>query len=294
MLLADAITLFLGEYKPSTRASYSYELRRMADHIGPKRDITELSPALLTEYHQRLRSAGYSVGTVCKHVKTMKSFFNWAVRLELIERSPARTLHQPKPARYVERDKAMTDEELEAILDYTRYKYRDHALILFLADTGCRVGGAAGLRLQDLYLDTLSAQVTEKGDKTRFVVYGPACARALRVWLLKRKGQRGEYVFSRDGHRMTTYNLSQAIRRACKAVGIRVLSAHSLRHRKGHQLADAHVAPSIAATALGHSDPVITLHHYYPADWESAERELRKLVAEEIAPQKIIRLPRPG
>ncbi|MCB0079217.1 MAG: hypothetical protein KDD73_17590, partial [Anaerolineales bacterium] len=41
-------------------------------------------------------------------------------------------------------------------------------------------------------------------------------------------------------------------------------------------LADARVAPSIAATALGHTSIQTTLDHYYPGDWESAEKALRE------------------
>ena len=79
---------------------------------------------------------------------------------------------------------------------------------------------------------------------------------------------------------MKPENVSLIIRRAAQLAGVRVLSSHSLRHRKGHQLADSRIAPSIAATVLGHSDVVITLQHYYPADWESAEQAMRELMTD--------------
>jgi hypothetical protein len=38
-------------------------------------------------------------------------------------------------------------------------------------------------------------------------------------------------------------------------------------------LADQKTPITLAARFLGHSDPMVTANHYYPADWESAEKE---------------------
>lgn len=291
MELERAISLFLSEQRPSTRDSYVPVLKRMCSYLGPARPVTDIRPAHLAEYMQHLadhRHNGqpYAPATIVKHIKTIKTFFNRLVKLEMIPKSPAHALKQKRLPAYVSRDKAMTDAELAALLDFVKRKPRDYALLLFLADTGCRISGAAGLTVDDLDLDKRRAWVEEKGDKRRQVAYGDLCAKAIITWLLRRPKRAGQYVFTRDGALMKADNISLMIRRACKAVGIRTLSGHSLRHRKGHQLADQRTAPSIAATALGHTDPTITLRHYYPADWESAERELQKLVAtEELRPQ---------
>jgi integrase len=296
MLLSKAIELFLGEHKPSTQQAYRAALHLMRDWIGPARELSDVSSALLVEYFQVVvKRKHYAPATEQKHIKSVKTFFNWCVNLELIERSPAKAVRSKKLPRAIDRSKAMSDEELRLLLDSLRYKPRDYALILFLADTGCRRGGAAGLRIQDIDFDKLVAVVTEKGDKSRKVAFGEPTARALRQWLGFRSMHyqiKGVYVFSRDGLPMHAENISIIIRRAARRAGLRVLSSHSLRHRKGHQLADARVAPSLAATALGHSDPMITLTYYYPADWESAEKALRELLtdpAAEPAPEKIIR-----
>lgn len=285
MELKKAIELFLSEQRPTTRESYKSVLKRLCVTLGPARLVEEVKPADLVAYMQIIEGHNYAAATKLKHVKTIKCFFNRLVRLEELEKSPARVLKQKRLPTYVKRDKAMTDEELARLLDFVKYKERDYAALLFLADTGCRISGAAGLTIGDLDLEKRSAWVEEKGDKRRQVAYGDLCAKAIIKWLLRRPKSAGQFVFSRSQTAWKADNISQMIRRICKKIGIRVLSGHSLRHRKGHQLADQRTAPSIAATALGHSDPTITLQHYYPADWESAERELQKLVAtEELRP----------
>lgn len=289
MELRKAIELFLGEYKASTRHSYHYPMQSMSDWLGPARPITDIKPEMLIEYFQWVRQKDYAPATVRKHLKTIKTFWNWCVRVfDEIERSPARSLRSVKVPTAVDRSKAMQNDELAAVLDAVRYKPRDYALILFLADTGCRRGGAVGLRLEDINWENNRAKVTEKGERERLVEFGDKCAAALIKWLAVRSKSyaiSGEklrdgtvcvYVFSRHGEAMKAENVSLIIRRACKAAGIRVLSSHSLRHRKGHELADARVNPTIAATALGHASVHTYLEHYAPHDQETALRTLRE------------------
>jgi integrase len=293
MTLTHAITLFLDQYKASTREGFNYPLQSMAAFIGPARPLDSIRPEHLIEYANTLDRRDYAAATVRKHVKCLRTFFNWLVKIEAIDKSPARAVRLASVPAGIDRDKAMTDAELNAILDYTRHKSspRDHALILFLADTGCRAGGAANLKLEDLDLDNLRAIVLEKGEKTRPVAYGEDCARAIRIWLLKRPTAAGRFVFSRTQKAISADSVSLVVRRACIRVGIRSLGSHSLRHRKGHQLADNHVAVSVAAKALGHSDPVITMRHYYPHDWDRAEVELKKLAVQRSRkPKNIISL----
>ncbi len=292
MQLQKAITLFLGEHKPTTQQAYTTPLQMMRDWIGPARELADIKPALLIEYVQvKLDQQGYSPATRQKHIKSIKTFFNRMVALEELAQSPAKAVKGKKLYGAIDRSKAMTDDELGALLNAVRYKPRDYALLMFLADTGCRRGGAAGLRQQDLDFKNLEAEVTEKGDKPRKVTFGEACADALVKWFAYRDEhyvRRGTYIFSRDGLPIQAETLSIIIRRAAQVAGVRVLSSHSLRHRKGHQFADARIAPSIAATALGHSDPIVTMTYYYPRDWESAKRALQELVTH---PDTLLDLP---
>lgn len=290
MKLKSAAKLFLDSYPNlGTRRAYEQCLEPLFGIVSPDEDVKGVSAIHLIQFSQLVEKQKWAAATKRKHIKGIKTFFNWLVNYELIDKSPAKAIKTKRLETYISRDKAMTQDELDELLAYVRYKPRDYALVLFLADTGCRAGGAAGLRVEDIDFKRLSAKVTEKGDKTRNVVFGSETANALRVWLLQRKLGAGPYVFNRNGVRMNADNISLVIRRACNKIGIRSLGAHTLRHRKGHQLADQKVAPSIAATALGHSDPIITLQNYYPADWETAEKELRQLVIEEM-PKRIVKI----
>jgi len=281
--LEHAVTLFLGEYKATTARSFQQELKVMVPMLGGSRKLASIKPEHVLEYvNINILQRKYAPATKRKHIKTIKVFFNWCVKTGLLRTSPAQGVRNIRLPRAISREKAMTDTELAALVDELRYKTipRDLALVLFLADTGCRRGGASGLRVEHLDLQNRRAVVTEKGDQERVVFFGEQCADALTRWLAYRRKRghvEGGYLFSRDLEPIKPEAISLIIRRACRRAGIRVLSSHSLRHRKGHQFADSRIAPSIAATVLGHSDTAITVAHYYPSDLESARRAVSEL-----------------
>lgn len=288
MKLDKAIQLFLGEHRTTTATSYTYPLKLMCEWVGAAKDIADIKPEHLLEYFQVvIKPRGYAPATEQKHVKTVKTFLNWCVRVELLEKSPAKVIKGKRLRTAIGREKAMTDAELAKLLDTLRFKPRDYALVLFLADTGCRRGGVVGLRMGDVDWQALTAQVTEKGDKERKVAFGEQCARAIQQWIAYRSAHytiTGVYVFTRDGEKMHANNVSLMIRRACKQAGIRTLSAHSLRHRKGHQLSDARISPTIGAIVLGHEDPQTTMDSYYRKDWDAAEKAFRELLTQPDQP----------
>jgi len=292
MRLEIAVSLFLSRYdNPNTRDAYKTCLTGLLPTLG-QMSVRDVRPAHLVAYVATLDERNFAPATRNKHVKSIKTFFNWLVAIDELPKSPAVAVKTRVPPKRITRDKAMSDSELAAILRITYHKPRDYALILFLADTGARAGGAAGLRICDLDLANRRAVVTEKGYKTRPVVYGEEAAAAIRRWLLERK-LHSDYIFSRKATPLSSDQVSQIVRRACLAAGVRSLGSHSLRHRKGHQFADAKIAPSIAATALGHSKPTITLEYYYPQDFESAEKALREL-ATTLEETKIVKFQKGG
>lgn len=285
MELQQVVDIWLASHKHTTRVSYGFPMRLFIEHMGASRLLTSITPIDLVRYVQSaINPRGYAPATYNKHIKTLRTFFSWCASLDLIASSPMRGAIKLKPIpRGVNRAKAMTDPELFALLMVVRSKPRDRALLLFLADTGCRRGGAAGLRVGDIDWVKNRATVTEKGDITRVVSFGDECAVALRVWLAYRAMhhvQRGVYLWTRDGKPIKAEQISQTVRRLCQKACIRVRSAHSLRFRKGFQFADARIAPTYAAAYLGHSDPTITVRHYYPDDYDTAEALGRELMTD--------------
>lgn len=279
MKLFEALELFLGEKdNPSTRETYGHILSRFLNWLGDKQPA-EVESADILRYLQKVKPR-LAEATLEKYKKTIRTFFYWLESIGEIEgRNPVKAVKQKRISNKVRKDKAIHEDELEKLLDFLQWHTRNYAIALFLAQTGCRAGGVSNLKIEDLHLEECYAWVTEKGDKTREVPFNNDCATAIRQWLIKRLPTDNTYVFTTDkGTQMSSAIISQTIRRACIKVGIRSLGTHAFRHRVGHRFAEAGVAPTIAASVLGHSDPTITLNNYYPDSWHSAEAQIRNLI----------------
>lgn len=306
--LTDAIEIFLDDYdNANTRRAYSQDVLPLISHLGQQRLVHEIKPAELHRYVKKaLKDSDKAPATIQKAIKGIKRFFNWCVQMEFISDSPARHIKQTRPETSKDH-KAINENDLLAMLNYTRYFPKKNAMLLVLADTGCRAGGLVTMRLSKLDLENKMAYVTEKGNKTRKVWFGSECAHALNHWIRERKRLFPDcdldYVFVHRAKasysNYTTDALRTLLRRICETAGTsKVWGPHSFRHRKGCQLADEGVAPSVAAKILGHSDPAITLNYYYPKDDARAEAAIQlltigyeeELQEEEISPTNITSL----
>lgn len=272
--------------------------------IGPERPLELIRPEDLDAYvlDMRLRKVKYanhplrpaekkklSTATVYRNVKMIKTFFTWCVKRGHLEQSPARFLVNPRPHRPLGQGKAATDEELELLLEGAQFDPRDRAMVLLLAQSGCRAGEAASLSLHDLDLAQSSALVDGKGDKRRRIFFGEETVQALCAWLEVRPedGDHDCVFTSTRGHGpLTAQSVSQIIRRLSEKVGLsRSLGAHSLRHRVGQTFARQHVPVRVAQTYLGHARPEITFGYYQDVE-ETDLREAGKLLTLDPSPQE--------
>lgn len=294
MNLISAIeTFLLSQPNLGTRKAYKSCLIPMRDYIGPSRPIEDVEISDLVKYANQLHNhPTYAPATIRKHVISIKAFFNWLKKFGIITASPADAIKRPKVPRNIDRKKAMDEAHLTKLLEWSQFSPRHDALVRFLADTGCRIGGAHTLKLSDINFEKNIALVTEKGDKSRMVAFGQTTHEALKRWINARADDACEYVFATGDKNLQVANLAQLFRRACIASGIGSYGPHSLRHRKGYQLSDNKTSLAVAATVLGHESTETTLH-YYPRDWERAEAALRELSLEDSNKRspKIVNIP---
>lgn len=214
--------------------------------------------------------------TIHGYVRAIRAFFNWLVDEEVIRVNPARHLRLPSLPK--QPPKAISTKDRDRLLEAAKPDSRDYAIVCFLADTGCRVGGLVGLQLSDLDLETGRAVVQEKGKgggKSRTVYFNGRTKEALSRWLEARPASEDNAVFlsKQTGEALTTSGIYQVLKRLAKRVGIGGrFNPHAFRHgwarealKNGGTIADV-------AQVLGHEDEVITIRFY--GRW--ADDELKK------------------
>jgi len=221
---------------------------------------------------------GLSPFTVAGHVRAIKRLFNWLEDEGVIEANPVRKIRTPRPKR--KEPKAVDLQDFLALLATTeaggvadrsaersRRSLRDRAILLFLADTGCRVGGLCGLRVHDLDLGGGLAVITEKGDKARLVPFTSATAEALRAWLAVRPEDQGPWVFVSVSTNvkggLTPGGVIQMLKRRARKAGVTgVVNPHSFRHFFAREYLMNGGDLATLADLLGHSSVEVTKASY--------------------------------
>lgn len=211
---------------------------------------------------------GLSVATVAGHVRSVKRLFNWLQLEGLIAVNPAQRIKVPKTPR--DEPKAYALEDLQRLIEATAgdepASLRNRAIILFLADTGCRVAGLAGLRVIDLDMSGRIARITEKGSKTRKVPFSEPTRAALAAWLEVRPGDT-PYVcaaVARSGRdHLSAEGIRQMLRRLARKSGATgPVNPHSFRHGFAREYLLSGGDLATLADLMGHSDVQVTWQSY--------------------------------
>jgi integrase/recombinase XerC len=272
MLLSEAIeelaiaTRAEGR-SPKTVKAYQEKLSYLVAFLGdvPIEDVTTSD---LRRYIAHLWDRKLSPFTVKSRVRHLKRLFNFAQEEEIMKENPSKRIRTPAPRR--EKPKGIEWDDFIALLKTTEpgdlFDLRDRAIILFLFDTGCRVGGLASLTLENLDLEHQQALVSEKGNKTRFVFFEEETVRALEAWLKVRPQDQGPWLFvalNNQGEGLSDRGVYRMLRRRGKAAGCTgPVNPHAFRHGFArHYLMDGGDLGTLS-DILGHSDVSVTKLFY--------------------------------
>ena len=264
MQLAEAVERFLrsldGVKSAATVKWYHRRLSALAAFLGQQEtaDVT-------TDDLRRWRATyngRVSVWTLHGYVRAVRRLFRWLVDEGLLTDSPARRLELPRLPE--EPRKGISDNDRDKIIEAARQTGpRDYALVLFLADTLCRVGGLVGLRVFDLDLDAGEALVHEKGDKSRTVFILDDTVDALRAWLKERGDPGSHYVFTGKKGRLSTWGIYQILERLAKSADVkRNWNPHNWRHGGARGMLQRGASLGHVSQILGHSGIDVTNRFY--------------------------------
>ena len=290
MLLSEAIMVYVQAKTADGlsdrtltcyRRTLSYVLAFVGDREVGAVTVTDLR-AFVADLRSRKaenENQRLSIYTVASYVTMTKAFFSWLAADGVIIENPARRIKKIKGKR--DQPKAIETADLRKMLDASNgasmEDRRARAVLLFLADTGCRAGGLVGLKLADLHLDQGHALITEKGAKSRRVYLNPPTVAALRAWLAVRQATTLPYVFIglrfHAESRLTPNGLFQIIRGVAKRAGVTGrYNPHSFRHRFAKRWLEQGGDMGRLADIMGHADIKTTWDAY--AVW--TENELQE------------------
>jgi integrase/recombinase XerD len=201
--------------------------------------------------------------SAARYTSTLKRFYRYLLRENLIAADPTLNLDSPKLPRAL--PKTLTEADVERLLDSadtsTSLGLRDRAMLETLYATGLRVSELVGLKLTAVNLNDGVLRVTGKGNKDRLVPLGEEAVQWLRRYLeearpvLLARNLCDQVFVTARGSGMTRQAFWYLIKRRARAAGIsRPLSPHTLRHAFATHLLNHGADLRVVQMLLGHSD----------------------------------------
>ena len=216
-----------------------------------------------------------SVHHIHGEIRVVRTFFKFLFENKRIPENPAAKLELP-PLPDME-PKYIKEEDAQRILETARYSPRDYALLQFFASTGCRLGGALRLQIQDVDFELRRATVREKGRagryKARTVFLTQECVNALTEWFKLRATYKPkhEYVFTTvqsprsDGALpLTESSIAAIFDRLAQKADVRVgkFNPHAWRHAFARKLTRSGMPLGVVSSIMGHSTISVTTGYY--------------------------------
>lgn len=287
MKINKAIDLFLqslsGVRSQATIRWYNDLLRRFAACFAD-RLIDEITIYDLRSYRSELvekrtrygggsthpeEAEGLSPFTIHASIKAVKRFFSWCHEEELIPSNPASRLEVPPLPRKTR--KGINDEDADKMIRTAKAHPRDYAILCFVRDTGCRIGGVTSLKISNLNLNSnvdaerLQAVVYEKGAQDRTVYLTPTALKALEAWMeIRPDWVSHDLAFTTYGGKpLTEKGVYEIFRRIAQQANIREnWSPHEWRHRFAKTLLSNGANLQQVSQMLGHKSITVTSQFY--------------------------------
>lgn len=194
-------------------------------------NLDEISSADIHLYFLKLAET-CSSGGVHAHYRALRSFFNWWERETEEYKNPINKVSPPKVTNNP-REGISIDNVMKLVAECkTGMAERDKAILLTLADTGCRASEFLSIDMGDVDLINGEIRILHgKGGKVRTVYIGRNCRRKVRKYLKSRKEvfSHSPLWVTNDGCRLAYSGLRQIIRRRAGDAQIKTPGIHDFR-----------------------------------------------------------------
>jgi integrase/recombinase XerD len=222
------------------------------------------------------RKGGLSPYTINSYARGLKAYFSHLEKIGHIEKSPAKSLRLPKLPKTSKN--AISDDDLNKMLNYAMRSLRDYAIILVLRDSGCRVGELVTMRVDSLHFEKISIQgknifvlpedATEFEYRGKATIYAEktneyrqiffqheACTAVLRLLETRLPNSPPElWLSERNEEPLQRSGVYQRLKKIGAKVGAKTFNPHAFRHRLAKKMKERRVDPEIISRFLGHKD----------------------------------------
>jgi len=218
-------------------------------------------------------SQGYNPRSTSRLLSTIRRFFRYCIRENILTSDPSSLIDSPKIGRSL--PKTITEKEIEQLLAAPNddvLGLRDLAMLELLYACGLRISELVSLEISQISMLQGVLRVSGKGNKERLVPIGESAIDSIKDYLsasradLLGKKQCNTLFLSQRGQAMTRQTFWHRIKHYATISGIKkTISPHVLRHAFATHLLNHGADLRSLQMLLGHSDLSTTQIYTYVA-----------------------------
>ena len=247
----------------NTLQSYRRDIEQYEKYVSENKiNYLKATEETILEYMEYLREENKKESTISRSLASIRSFYQYLIRIKKIKKDPTMTIESPKINKRI--PNILTSKEVELLLDQPKdvdlKGTRDKAMLEFAYATGMRVTEMISLNLDDVKLD--EGYVVCRGrSKSRNIPLGSMSLKALKEYMddarpyLIRNEEEDALFVNVNGTRLTRQGFWKIVKYYKEQAHIeKDITPHVLRHSFATHLLQNGADLKAIQTMLGHSD----------------------------------------
>lgn len=279
------------QYSDETVKAYLSDIREFCEFMKETGDFTSFDKVATLDvqvFLSHLYDLNEARTTIIRKVSSLRSFYNFMVREDLVADNPFEYVSIKKHEKALPR--FFYEKEMNALFaaaksgDNEQLNLRDSALLETLYGTGMRVSECAGLTLSDVDFNVKMMLVRGKGKKERYIPFGNYDKQALQDYLTQtREPLMQKYHKTHDvvfvnhyGDPITSTGIEYILNRIIERSSLTAdIHPHMLRHTFATHLLNRGADLRTVQELLGHSS-LSTTQIYTHVTRDHLQRDYRK------------------
>lgn len=247
----------------NTLQSYRRDIEQYEKYVSDNKiNYLKVTEETILEYMEFLREENKKESTISRSLASIRSFYQYLIRVKKIKKDPTMTIESPKINKRT--PNILTSKEVELLLDQPKdvdlKGTRDKAMLEFAYATGMRVTEMISLDIDDVKLD--EGYVVCRGrSESRNIPLGSMSLKALkeyiddaRPYLIRDESEEALFV-NVNGTRLTRQGFWKIVKYYKEQAHIeKDITPHVLRHSFATHLLQNGADLKAIQTMLGHSD----------------------------------------